>query len=295
MMELAPRDIVARSIQTEIDEGRGFEGGYIHLDLCHLGRERILERLPGIRQICMDFGGIDPIDEPIPIQPGQHYSMGGIDTDMKGRSRVPNFYAVGECACISVHGANRLGGNSLLDTIVFGRLAAEDINAGKESLDFEPDKKVIQEHFKKEIERVGGLLDRKTGVPYHTIREELRKLFTEKVGIFRNHEDMFRAVRRIRELRERYREVICQTSLGPFNFELLNVLELESLLYLGEITARGALARTESRGSHFRTDYTERNDADWLKHTVAQLDGEEIKLSYKDVDISRYEPRERTY
>ncbi len=130
-MELAPRDIVARSIQTEIDEGRGFEDAYVHLDLRHLGRAKIVQRLPGIRTICIEFGGIDPADEPVPIQPGQHYSMGGIDTDAVGKTRIDNFYAVGKCACVSVHGANRLGGNSLADTVIFGRLAGEAINARK--------------------------------------------------------------------------------------------------------------------------------------------------------------------
>jgi len=140
-MELAPRDIVARSIQTEINEGRGFPGGYVHLDLRHLGRQKILQRLPGIREICVEFGGIDPIDQPIPIQPGQHYSMGGIATDVRGRTAMANLYAVGECACVSVHGANRLGGNSLLDCIVFGRLAAEDINNRPDASSLEPAKR----------------------------------------------------------------------------------------------------------------------------------------------------------
>jgi len=295
MMELAPRDIIARSIQTEIDEDRGFEGGYVHLDLRHLGREEILKRLPGIRQICIDFGGIDPIEAPIPVQPGQHYSMGGIDTDSTGQTRVANVYAVGECACVSVHGANRLGGNSLLDTVVFGRLAAEAINARKGSLDFTPSATVLQEHLNKEMERVDRLLNRRQGIPHYQIRERLRQILPAKVGIFRNQEQLSEAVHQIGELREQYERVCCRTPLGPFSSEIIHVLELKSLLLMGEITVRGALAREESRGSHFRTDYPERNDAEWLRHTIGELEGEEIKLSYTDVDIGLYEPREREY
>lgn len=295
MMELAPRDIVARSTQTEIDQGRGFPSGYVHLDLRHLGKQKILKALPGIRQICIDFGGMDPIQEPIPVQPGQHYSMGGIDTDATGRTPVSNLYAGGECACVSVHGANRLGGNSLLDTVVFGRLAAEAINARKDDLPFHPSQTVLQQQLSKLTKQVDRLVSRDRGIPHHRIREDLRTLLAEKVGIFREQTALAEAVAQIRELRERYKTISSQTRAGPFHSEILNVLELESLLYLGEITARGALAREESRGSHFRTDYPQRNDAKWLKHTIAQLDGEEIKLSYADVDVSLYQPEERTY
>ncbi len=295
MMELAPRDIVARAIQTEVNEGEGFPGGYVQLDLRHLGREKILKRLPGIREISIDFAGIDPIDVPIPVQPGQHYSMGGIDTDVNGRTAVPNFYAAGECACVSVHGANRLGGNSLLDTVVFGRLVAEAINAQKKKTTFQPDKNVVERHHKQVAERFDRLQNRKEGVPYYQIREKLRSALTEKVGIFRTGQEMAEAVETIHQLRMQYKDVCCRTRPGPFNFEILNVLELESQLYLGEITARGALARQESRGSHYRTDYTERNDADWLKHTIARVDGEEIKFSSSEVDTQHYEPKERKY
>jgi succinate dehydrogenase / fumarate reductase flavoprotein subunit len=295
MMELAPRDIVARSIQTEIDEGRGFEGGYLHLDLRHLGRKKILERLPGIRAICIEFAGIDPLDEPIPIQPGQHYSMGGIDTDAAGKTCIENFYAAGECACVSVHGANRLGGNSLADTVIFGRLVAEDINSRKGHGDFPPDESVLAAHLQRQTSQMDRIFARKHGTPHQRIRDELRQLCAEQVGIFRRGEELGRAVARIAELREQYGDVCCRAPAGPFSLEILHVLELESLLWLGEIIARGALARQESRGSHFRTDYPVRDDARWLKHTLARLDGERIALSYREVDISLYEPKERTY
>ena len=295
MMELAPRDIVARSIQTEIDQGRGFEGAYVHLDLRHLGKARILQRLPGIRQICLDFAGLDPIEEPIPVQPGQHYSMGGIDTDVTGRTAVGNFYAAGECACVSVHGANRLGGNSLLDTLVFGRLVAEAIDGRRGEDDFRPQPFVLRRHLDLSAEQIDRMVERRNGVPHCRIRDALRKVLTEKVGIFRQEAELAEAVQEIRALRAEYQDVYCQTPLGPFNFEILNALELESLLYVGEIIARGALARRESRGSHFRRDFPQRNDADWLKHTLARLDGREIGFSSTDVDTSLYVPQERTY
>jgi succinate dehydrogenase / fumarate reductase, flavoprotein subunit len=294
-MELAPRDIVARSIQTEINQGRGFEGGYLHLDLRHLGRDMILQRLPGIRTICIEFAGIDPIDEPIPIQPGQHYSMGGIDTDVDGKTKVDNFYAAGECACVSVHGANRLGGNSLADTVIFGRLVAEAINARKGQVAFEPKESVLESRLRQQTRDLDRLFSRSGGVSYSQIRDEMRQLCVDKIGLFRQEKDLAEAVSRLGELREQYRHVCCRTPLGSFNYELLHVVELESLLALSEIIARGALARQESRGSHFRLDYPVRNDSQWLKHTVATLDGGQIAISYKEVDVSRYEPKERIY
>jgi len=295
MMELAPRDIVARSIQTEIAEGRGFDGGYVHLDLRHLGEAKIQKRLPEIRKICIEFGGVDPIEAPIPIQPGQHYSMGGIATDSNGRTALDNLYAAGECACVSVHGANRLGGNSLLDTVAFGRLVAEEIDGRMGEASDGPEKRVLAEQLREEEGQVERLLGQTSGASQHKIRDRLRQLLSENAGIFRTEADMVEGLRQVCLLREEYEQVGCQTPMGPFNFELLNLLELRSLLYLGEITLRGALERQESRGSHFRTDYPARDDARWLKHTVAQLEGEEIQFSYAEVDVSHHEPRERTY
>ena len=294
-MELAPRDIVARAISTEINQGRGFEGGYVHLDLRHLGEDRINKRLPGIRQISIDFGAVDPVTDPIPVQPGQHYSMGGIDTDVSGKTQVENFYAAGESACVSVHGANRLGGNSLLDTIVFGHLAAEAIAARAGKFDFQPSATAVEDAVRDQIGSVERLLQRNSGVRHDQIRDQLRTVCMENVGIFRDQDKLAQAVDQIVTLKEQYRQVSLSTPPGPFNFELVNVLELESQLYLAEITARGALARQESRGSHFRTDYPNRNDERWLRHTVARLDGDEVVLSYSDVDVSHHEPQERTY
>jgi succinate dehydrogenase / fumarate reductase flavoprotein subunit len=294
-MELAPRDVVARAIQTEISEGRGFPPGYVHLDLRHLGRERILKRLPGIRDICLDFGGMDPIEEPIPIEPAQHYTMGGVDTDVTGRTAVPNFFACGECACVSVHGANRLGGNSLLETVVFGRLAAEAVREALDGGAPPPQTGLVEQRLRRETERVQRWLDRPATVPHHQLREELRGVMATHVGIFRQEHSLREAVARIGELRERYEAVSLTTPPKVFNFEIVNVLELESLLHLSEITARGALARQESRGAHFRTDFPRRDDAGWLRHTIARLDGGEIRFSYNDVAIGPYPPKERTY
>jgi succinate dehydrogenase / fumarate reductase, flavoprotein subunit len=295
MMELAPRDIVARSIQTEINEGRGFDNGYVHLDLRHLGKAKILQRLPGIRQICIDFAGIDPIEEPIPIQPGQHYSMGGIDTDVRGRTAIDNFYAAGECACVSVHGANRLGGNSLLDTVVFGRLVAEDINSRRGDFAFQPQEAVLNRHLALQTAHLERMLDRGKGTPHFQLRESLRTTLAENVGIFRQESAIAEAARQVHSLREQYAAVGCCTPPGPFNFEILRALELEGLLYVAEVIARGALARRESRGSHSRTDYPLRDDAAWLKHTLARQDDGEISFSYTDVDTSHHAPQARTY
>jgi succinate dehydrogenase / fumarate reductase flavoprotein subunit len=295
MMELAPRDIVARSIQTEINEGRGYAGGYVHLDLRPLGKARIIERLPGIRQICLDFAGLDPVEEPIPVQPGQHYSMGGIDTDVRGRTTIDNFYAAGECACVSVHGANRLGGNSLLDTLVFGRLVAEDISARQGDFSFQPQEAVLGRHLALQSAQLEAMLGRAGGVAQRHIRESLRTLLTEQVGIFRHESAIADAAERIRRLREQYATVGCRTPPGPFNFEILQALELEGLLYVAEVIAQGALRRRESRGSHFRSDYPARDDAQWLKHTLARLDGGEISFSYAEVDTSQHAPQARTY
>jgi succinate dehydrogenase / fumarate reductase, flavoprotein subunit len=295
MMELAPRDIIARAMQTEIDHGKGFSSACLHLDLRHLGSEKILRRLPGIRQICIDFAGLDPIDEPIPVQPGQHYSMGGVDTDVTGRTRIENLYAAGECACVSVHGANRLGGNSLLETIVFGRLVAEAIDARRDEASPAPSQAKLEADLRSTTDRVDRLADRTGGIPHHRIAEKLKAVLAEKAGIFRTETQLAEAVAAIRELRAQYEAVGTRTRMAPFNTEIVHALELRSMLSLAEITARGALARKESRGSHFRKDHPERNDSQWLRHTLARREGEEFCLEYSDVDTRLYEPQQRTY
>jgi len=295
LMELGPRDIVARGAQTEIDQGRGFEGEFVHLDLRHLGREKILDRLPGIRQIAMDFAGIDPILKPIPVQPAQHYSMGGIPTNVDGETPLLGLFAAGECACVSVHGANRLGGNSLLETLVFGaragRKSAQTVETKKQSFN----KIIFQDHlkaFQSELEEIFG---RKKEEPCFSLRDEMRALMTFQVGIFRKESDFLSAREKIRELKKRLKRISPKQKGLAFNYELIQYLELSGMIHLAEVIVEGAVARKESRGSHFRVDFPNRNDEHWLRHTMAFKTAEGVKLDYKKVTITSYPPKERTY
>jgi len=298
MMELAPRDIVSRSIQTEIEQGRAFEGElgkYVHLDIRHLGAQKIIERLPGIRNICIDFLGIDPIKEPIPIMPAQHYSMGGIDTNEKCETLIKGFYAAGECACVSVHGGNRLGGNSLLDTIVFGKLGAISIDEYLLSNKIEPNEKLLinkQQEVEKKIQKMAS----PGGEKPFKILDELRKTMSQYVGIYRTKEELQTGLNKILELRERYKNITISSTKLFMNYELIGALELEYMFDIGHIITLGALLREESRGAHSRRDFPQRNDADWLKHTLAAYgsDGEPV-IYYKDVMITKYQPMERKY
>lgn len=295
LMELGPRDIVARGIQTEIDEGRGFEGGYVHLDLRHLGKEKIMDRLPGIRQISIDFAATDPIQECIPIQPAQHYSMGGIDTNIDGETSLPGLYAAGECACVSVHGANRLGGNSLLETIVFGTRAARKASQKIEKEKSPPNQRTFQENSRAFHSKLEELLGRRREEPCFRLRDELKTLMTSRVGIFRKESDLLSAKKKIKELKERLNHVgVKQKEMG-FNYEFIHYLELEGMLHVAEVIVEGALARKESRGSHFRLDYPARDDEHWLRHTMAFKTPEGPKLGYKEVTTTKYPPKERTY
>lgn len=289
-MELASRDIVARAIQTEIDQGRGFEGGYVHLDLRHLGEEKINLRLPGIRQIAVDFADIDPVKEPIPVQPGQHYSMGGIATNTSAETPLKGFYAAGECACVSVHGANRLGGNSLLETIVFGKIAGENA-AEYAKASARGSYGAIFAALQREKERIQGLLEREEGERLYRIREELENTMGENLGLFREEEPMIKALEEIRSLKERYKGIVLDNKALPFNQELVNALELKGMLDLAEVVCLGAIERRESRGSHYRLDYPERDDEDWLRHTLAFFTPEGPKLRYKEVTITRFPPK----
>jgi succinate dehydrogenase / fumarate reductase flavoprotein subunit len=292
-MELAPRDIVARAIQTEIDERRGFPGGYVQLDITHLGKEKINKRLPGIRQISIDFAGIDPVQEPIPVQPGQHYSMGGVSSNKDGETPMPGLYAVGECACISVHGANRLGGNSLLDTVVFGKraggAAAEYVKMVEDRAD-----EILIDALKSEKQSIEEMMG-EDGENFAEIRDELRTIMQEYVGVFRNREKLEHAVEAIRELKERGKELRVKNNSSVFNFELMNAIELKGMLELGHVIALGALVREESRGAHYRTDFPERDDENWLKHTLAFFRPEGPKLDYMEVTIDRFQPERRAY
>ncbi len=295
LMELGPRDMIARGIQTEINEGRGFEGGYVHLDLRHLGKEKIMERLPGIRQIAMDFASVDPISEPIPVQPAQHYTMGGVATNVDGETSLPGLLAAGECACVSVHGANRLGGNSLLEAVVFGtragRRAAHTVE--KEKHRFE--QRVFQDHLKTFESRLAEIAERKSEEPCASVRDEMRVLMSSHVGLFRIESNLLVARERIREYKKRLKNVgVAQRGL-PLNHELVRYLDFEGMLHLAEMIVEGALARKESRGSHFRLDYPDRYDDRWLRHTMACKTPDGFRLEYKDVTITAHPPKERTY
>ncbi|KPL02477.1 MAG: hypothetical protein AMJ73_08685 [candidate division Zixibacteria bacterium SM1_73] len=294
-MELGPRDIVARSIQTEILEGRGFEDAYVYLDLRHLGKAKIMERLPGIREITLDFIGLDPIEEPIPIQPGTHYCMGGIDVNMDGASPLPGFYAAGECACVSVHGANRLGGNSLLETVVFGKRAGTSAAEYVKDKAKQPRDNALERALKREEENLNRLLKSNGNENPYTINAELRKLMPEKAGLFRNEKLMAEGLAQIKALKERFKKIRPIVSGGSFNFDKTWALEIKGNLEVAEAVLAGALARKESRGSHFRTDFSKRDDANFLKHTIASYTPEGPKLSYRDVQITKYQPVERKY
>ncbi|MEI6154857.1 MAG: FAD-binding protein [Deltaproteobacteria bacterium] len=298
MMELAPRDIVSRSIQTEIEQGRAFEnelGKYVHLDIRHLGAQKIIGKLPGIRNICIDFLGIDPIKEPIPIMPCQHYSMGGIDTNEKCETIIKGFYAAGECACVSVHGGNRLGGNSLLDTIVFGKLGAIAINEYLQSNNVKSDEKLLISK-NEEVERKIRKLGNPGGEKPFKVLDELRKTMSAYVGVFRTKEELQTGLNKVLALRERYSNITISSTKLFMNYELIGALELEYMFDIGHIITLGALLREESRGAHSRRDFPLRNDTDWLKHTLAAYgsDGEPV-IYYKDVEITNYQPMERKY
>jgi len=296
VIELAPRDMVSRSIETEIREGRGINHDkFVHLDLRHLGQKKIMEKLPGIREITLDFLGIDPIKEPIPIRPAQHYTMGGIDVDNDCRSAVKGFYATGECACISVHGANRLGGNSLLETTVFGQIAGQI--AGKEVLGKAKPKVdgLVDDALKKQEKVLEELYNRGGTENQYHIRDELHNIMDTKVQIFRCKEDLEDALKGIKELQQRFKNIRSVSPGNVFNFDKTWTLEIAANLDISEVIALGALAREESRGAHARTDFPKRDDEKWLKHTIAKFTEEGPELSYKPVSVTKWQPEERKY
>lgn len=304
-MELAPRDLVSRSEQTEIDEGRGIgdDGRGIYLDMTHLGREKILARLPQVRDIALHFAGVDIIDEPAPIQPTAHYSMGGIPTDVNGQvianasgDHLVGFFAAGEVACVSVHGANRLGTNSLLEASVFGRRAgkaiAEFVNSGAE---LHP---IPGNPAEKQQKRIEELHKREGKENVEALAQSLKRNMTDNCGIYREEGKLKVALENIKSLQERFLNAPIMDKSSRYNTDVLAALETEHLLTFSEIIVVGALNRTESRGAHSRTDYTKRDDKNWLKHTVAhkEEDGTPV-ISFKEVNIDweKYPPQERKY
>ncbi len=295
-MELAPRDIVSRSIQKEIDAGRGVNDHYVHLDIRHLGRERILTRLPGIRDLAMDFAETDPIKKPIPVQPAQHYTMGGIDCNAKSETRIRGLYAAGECACISVHGANRLGGNSLLETVVFGKIAGEQAALyAKGFTNVEENETFLRDSLEAQEKRVQELVRGNGDEDPSVLREQMRNLMVDKVFLFRDSEGLEEAGTRIGEFKNRYRQLRSIVGSKIYNLDLIRAIELGDMLDLSEVMISSAMKREESRGSHVRLDFPKRDDTNFLKHTLAYASRDGPRIEFSDVKITRYQPEERKY
>lgn len=292
-MELASRDVISRAEQTEIDEGRGIDGNVL-LDLRHLGAERINEALHGTRELSITYAGVDPIYEPIPVRPGAHYHMGGVDTDVDGLTSVTGLYAAGECACVSVHGANRLGGNALMETITFGKRAgraAAEWALSHTTVSVPPSIEADSERELKE------LLARADGERPWAIRDELAQTMHVNFGVFRREEQMLEQGRIVEGLKERYKRVVVDDKGEIFNNDLTQALELGFMLDLAQCMVVAGLARKESRGAHARPhDYPERDDANFLKHTLTTLDAQgQVQLDWKPVTMTKWQPQERTY
>ena len=293
MMELASRDVVSRAEQTEINEGRGVDG-CVFLDLRHLGEPLIRERLTQILDIARDFANVNLLEEPVPIRPGMHYQMGGVKTDVDGRTQVPGLYAAGEAACVSVHGGNRLGANSLLDTLVFGRRSGEhaaEMARGK------PQPGIGESAADGQRERVRRLLDNPEngGDMFGKIRLDMGRAMNDHLAVYRNREGMDAALDSIRQLRERYRSVYVQDKGKTWNTNLVFTLELGFMLDSAEAIALSAIEREESRGAHTREDFPDRDDENWLKHILVRQTEDGPALEYQPVTITQWEPQVRSY
>ena len=294
-MEIAPRDIIARNITREIMAGGGFDNSYVHLDLRHLGEEKILKRLPGIRDICMKFVGVDPVTTPIPIKPGQHYTMGGIDCNTECETVIKGFYAAGEAACVSVHGANRLGGNSLLDTIVFGAIAGGNAARYVQDSSGKKGEGALNDALKRAEQRIDALCKTEGKEIPVNIKASLNTIMDNKAGIFRDASKLQEAFNEVKNLQERYRRIKLNYTGKRTNLSLVWALELKGDLDVASAVVAGALARQESRGSHFRTDFPKRDDGGWLKHTLAYFSPDGARLDCKAVNVGHFEPKERKY
>ena len=291
-MELASRDVISRAEQTEIDEDRGIDGNVL-LDLRHLGAEKIIERLHGTRELSMVFVGVDPIDEPIPVRPGAHYHMGGVDTDVWGATELEGLYAAGECACVSVHGANRLGGNALMETITYGK------RAGRHAAEWALANTTVTvpESTVSDAEReLRDLLDRTDGERPWRIRDELGQTMHENFGVFRREEQMLSQQEIVADLRERYENVVVEDKGNVFNSDLTQALELGFLLELADCMVECGLARKESRGAHARPyDFPSRDDENYMRHTIIRWIADRAVLDWKPVTVTKWQPQERTY
>jgi fumarate reductase flavoprotein subunit len=298
-MELGPRDILSRAIIQEVEKGHAFDGPYgeyVHLDVRHLGEKIIDERLPFVRELTTKFVGVDPVHEPIPVRPVVHYMMGGIDTDLMGRTRVPGLYAAGESACVSINGANRLGSNSLTECLVFGARVGKQ--AAQDALEARlPTENPLLQLAQAEQDRlVATYLEREGGTErIASIRRDLQVAMERGAGVFRTEQSLQEAVTRVEGLKARYRAVALDDRDRAFNTELVAALELRNMLDVAETVVRSGLERRESRGSHTRRDHPERNDERYLKHSLALATPEGPRIDYEDVRITRWPPAERKY
>ena len=291
-MELASRDVVSRAEWKEIADGRGVDGCVL-LDLTHLGWKKLKTRLPGSRELAMDYAGVDPIYDPIPVRPGAHYHMGGVSTDIHGKTELEGLYAAGEVACVSVHGANRLGGNSLMETITFGRRAGR---TAAEDAHFAPDAAVPDSALADAERELKELLGRSGGERPWQVREELGSSMLENFGVFRREEQMQNEVEIIEKLRHRYENVVVEDKGGVFNSDLTQAIELGYCLDLAACMVQAGVARKESRGAHARPhDYPTRDDDTFMKHSVTRWVDGGPKLDYAPVTVTKWQPTERTY
>ena len=299
-MELAPRDVISRAEQTEIDQGRGGEGkDFVYLDLRHLGEAKINEKLPQLRDLARSFVGVDPVKDLVPIHPTAHYSMGGIPTTVTGQvisdennTPVTGLFAAGECACISVHGANRLGTNSLLDAALFGQKAAVATIEYLKKADFHP---FPEEVMIEAVTRVKWVREANGRESAPKLRHELQETMTQKCGVFRDREKLEDCFAKVKELQKRFENIGIGDRSRSFNTEVTEALETQNMLDFSEIVVYGAMQREECRGAHWRVDHPGRDDENWLKHTIAFQKEDGIELRYKDVVITRFPPKERGY
>jgi succinate dehydrogenase / fumarate reductase, flavoprotein subunit len=300
LKDLAPRDIISRAIMMEIREGRGVKGkDYVHLDLTEIGKERLAQKLPEVTSFVKTYLGIDPTETPVPVAPTCHYIMGGIPTDTEGHvlldakgTTVSGLFAVGECACVSVHGANRLGCNSLIDLVVFGRRTGRNVTAYVKEGEMPELPADAEEEAK---EKISSLLESDGAEQAPLIREAMQQLMTDKCSVFRSQAGLQQALTAIRKLKKRCASLREANKAQVFNYELEETLELENMMKTAETIVFSALQREESRGAHYREDFPERNDAEWLKHTLVHMSPEGLKLSYKPVTVTRFPPKARRY
>jgi len=295
--ELGPRDMLSRAIIGEIEAGRAYQGPYgeyVHLDLRHLGEQKIDKRLPFVRELARNYVGVDPVHQPIPVRPVVHYMMGGIDTDVQGKTSLPGLYAAGETACVSINGANRLGSNSLTECLVFGRragIAAAEYAAGSDT----GNDRGLLEQASAEEGRIDKLRAKPGGEKIARLRREMNVAMERGCGVFREEIEMGNTVRTIAELKGRYADLGLSDASRVFNTEVVYALELGHMLDIAETVAMAAQKRRESRGAHTRTDYKTRDDKEYLKHTRVHFAPEGPRIDYTPVKITRWQPEERKY